>query len=180
MTRSRHFVRAALAAALIAIGALIAVPVGPVPVTLQLLAVAVATLVLSPAEVFAALGVYLMLGAFGAPVFSGGSAGVPVLLGPTGGFLWGFLGGAPLAAGIRRRLAGSKGQWFRLFADAASLLVLLATTYAMGLAQFAILTGRELVQAAAVAIAPFVLIDLGKCALAMIVARAVRSAGVAR
>lgn len=170
----RPFLRAALIAALISAGALIAIPVGPVPITLQVLVVAVATLVLTPAEALLALGLYLALGAVGAPVFSGGGSGVGVLLGPTGGFLFGFLVGAPSGALIRRALGNR-----RVISDAAALLVLLVITYGLGWAFFAAVTGRPPVEAFALAVAPFVLIDFGKGVAGVLVARALRAAGLA-
>lgn len=169
----RPFLRAALMAALIAAGALIAIPVGPVPVTLQVLVVAVAALVLTPAEALLALGLYLGLGAVGAPVFSGGGAGMGVLLGPTGGFLIGFLVGAPSAAVVRRALG------HRAISDVVALLVLLVLTYGLGWAFFATVTGRPPAEAFALAVAPFVLIDVGKAVAAVLVARALRAAGLA-
>jgi len=180
-SRTASLLRAALVAALIAVSALITIPLGPVPVTLQVLAIAVAALVLSPAEALASVTLYLALGAFGVPVFSGGGAGLGVLVGPTGGFLLGFLVGTPAAALVRRRLAGgSRRDPDRgvVLADSAAVLVLLAITYSAGLVQFAAVTGRSGAEAFALAVAPFVLIDLGKAAIAMVVARGVRSAGL--
>ena len=176
-SRTASLLRAALVAALIAASALITVPLGPVPVTLQVLAIAVAALVLSPAEAFASVALYLVLGAFGAPVFSGGGAGFGVVVGPTGGFLLGFLAGTPAAALVRRALTRG-GIRSVVLADSASVIVLLAITYSAGLVQFAAVTGRDTAEAFALAVAPFVLIDLGKAAVAMAVARGVRSAGL--
>lgn len=178
MVRSRttSYLRAALMAALVAVGALIAVPLGPVPVTLQVLVVAVAALVLTPAEALGALGLYAALGAAGVPVFSGGGAGIGALAGPTGGFIVGFVAGAPLAALVRR---GVERAGRRPLADALALGTLLVVVYAAGWAQFALVTGRAAGEAFALAVAPFVLIDAAKCAAAALVARAVRSAGLA-
>ncbi|MBN1192365.1 MAG: biotin transporter BioY [Coriobacteriia bacterium] len=183
-TRTVGILRSALVAALIAVGALIAIPIGPVPVTLQVLVVAVAALVLLPAEALSALVLYIALGAVGAPVFSGGGAGVGYLLGPTGGFILGFALGAPLAALARRLVAGERGhtpgrRTCSLRADVVALLVLLTVTYGLGWAYFAVSTGRAAAEAFAIAVAPFILIDAGKCAAAVAVARAVRSAGAA-
>lgn len=173
MRRPLTLLRAALVSALIAVGALIAIPIGPVPVTLQVLVVAIAVLVLSPAEAFASVALYLALGAVGAPVFSGGQAGLPILLGPTGGFLWGFLIGAPLGAAVRR----SAVRLGRGASDVLGLLALLVVAYATGLAQFALVTGHALAEAIALAVAPFVLLDAAKCMVAVAVARGVRAAG---
>ena len=64
---------------------------------------AFALLVLRPSECLAALAGYLALGAVGASVFSGMRGGIGMLLGGTGGFLWGFVLGA-VAALVWRRL----------------------------------------------------------------------------
>lgn len=87
--------RIAVFAALISAMALTPpIPLGPIPITLQTLGVSLAGLCLGPWRGFAAVALYLVVGAAGLPVFSGGAAGLGVLLGPTGGYLMSF----PLAA----------------------------------------------------------------------------------
>lgn len=96
--------RVAVFAALVAAMALTpAIPLGPVPITLQTLGVALTGLCLGPWRGFAAMALYLVVGAAGLPVFSGGAAGIGVLIGPTGGYLLSF----PLAA----LLGGFVAQW---------------------------------------------------------------------
>lgn len=90
MNTKRNVLSALLAAALCVL-APIAVPVGPVPVTLATLGVYLAAGLLGPWRGIAAVGLYLALGAVGLPVFAGFSGGFQQLLGPTGGFLWGYL-----------------------------------------------------------------------------------------
>ncbi|MDR1444498.1 MAG: biotin transporter BioY [Treponema sp.] len=92
---------AALFAALIAAGTFISVPLpfSPVPVVMQNLFSLLAGLVLGPALGAAAVGLYLAAGIIGAPVFAGASGGIARLLGPTGGFLLGYLFSA-LTAGL--------------------------------------------------------------------------------
>ncbi len=70
------------------------IPVGPIPLTLQTLGVALTGLCLGPWRGFAAMALYVAVGAAGLPVFSGGASGLGVLIGPTGGYLLSF----PLAA----------------------------------------------------------------------------------
>jgi biotin transport system substrate-specific component len=84
---------AALFAALIAAGTFISIPlpISPVPVVLQNLFSLLAGLVLGPVLGAAAVGLYLTAGIIGAPVFAGASGGIARLLGPTGGFLVGYL-----------------------------------------------------------------------------------------
>lgn len=183
-SRTRMLLRATLVAALIAVGALIAVPIGPVPVTLQVLVIAVAALVLTPAEALLAVALYVAIGAAGAPVFSGGGAGAGVLLGPTGGFIAGFLLGTPVAALLRERVAPPSAAdrvspRRRGLADVAALGVLLGVTYLAGWSWFSLSTGRPAAEAFALAVAPFVLVDAVKCVAAVAVARALRTAGLA-
>ncbi|WP_244303063.1 biotin transporter BioY [Leucobacter coleopterorum] len=99
--------------ALIAVCALLpAFPVGPVPITLQTFAVSLSGAVLGAKRGFLAALLYLVLGAAGLPIFSGGSAGLAPFAGPTVGYLIAF----PFAAGLagflverlpRRRIATS-------------------------------------------------------------------------
>jgi len=65
--------------------------VGSIPITLQSLVVFSIALILRPREFFVCISAYLLLGAAGVKVFAGYTAGFEKLLGPTSGFLWGFL-----------------------------------------------------------------------------------------
>ena len=80
-----------LGTALITLAAKINVPTWPVPVTLQSFAVAALAAAFGARIGFATVALYLLEGAAGLPVFAGVTAGIPYLLGPTGGFLLGFL-----------------------------------------------------------------------------------------
>ena len=80
--RTRSVAYVGMTVALLAVSAWVAVPLGPVPFTLQTFVLAFAVLALRPSECFAALGAYLLLGAVGAPVFSGMRGGIGMLLGP--------------------------------------------------------------------------------------------------
>lgn len=75
------------------IAALAIVPgfqIGPVPFTLQTLGVALAGLCLGPIRGFAAVSLYVAMGAAGLPVFNKGASGIGSILGPTGGYLLSF------------------------------------------------------------------------------------------
>ena len=80
-----------LFAAMMAICAWISIPVFDTAITLQSFALVLAMLLLGGKWATATVTVYLMLGAVGLPVFSGFQGGFGALLGPTGGYLWGFL-----------------------------------------------------------------------------------------
>lgn len=95
-----------------------ALPLGPVPVTLQSFAVILAGAVLGPWRGAVAVLLYLGLGLAGAPVFSGGAAGVAVLNGASAGYLLAFPLLALLGGGLVWRVmpAGSVPRPLWLFA----------------------------------------------------------------
>ena len=90
----RNMARCALLAALTALCAWLSIPVPPVRFTLQTFAIALGLLALGGKWGMVSVGLYLLLGIVGLPVFSGFRGGVAALLDPTGGFLWGFFLGA--------------------------------------------------------------------------------------
>ncbi len=104
-----------------------AIPIGPVPVTLQTLAVVLAGLVLGPWRGFLATVLYLVVGFAGLPVFAGGAAGLAVLAKPSVGYLLAFPFGAALAGALARLFVGWQGakQYLGLFLAglAGSLLI---------------------------------------------------------
>lgn len=103
------------------------IPVGPVPVTLQTLAVVLAGLVLGPWRGFLATLLYLAVGFAGLPVFAGGAAGLAVLAKPSVGYLLAFGLGALVAGALARLFVSWRGprQYLGLFLAglAASLVI---------------------------------------------------------
>ena len=81
----------ALSVAILAVCAWITIPFTAIPVTLQTFAVAFIAVLLGPVRSLMAVAVYLLMGLIGIPVFSNFNAGAAALLGPTGGYLIGFL-----------------------------------------------------------------------------------------
>ncbi|MDP2181765.1 MAG: biotin transporter BioY [Actinomycetota bacterium] len=176
-TRTRTIAMAALLAALLAASAWITLPIGAVPVTLQVFVVLLAGLVLSPGTAAASVGVYLLLGMAGLPVFSGGTGGLGALLGPTGGYLVGFFFAAAVVSSVRLRL-GRFGAAQPL-ADGLAMALGIAVIYAAGWAQLTLVTGMGWGPAFVAGVAPFVLLDAAKGVVAVGVASALRRAGVA-
>jgi biotin transport system substrate-specific component len=76
---------------LIALAAQIQIPLWPVPVTGQTFAVLLVAALLGSRRGAASVGLYLAQGAIGLPFFAAGAAGWSVLVGPTAGYLFGFL-----------------------------------------------------------------------------------------
>lgn len=90
----RNMVLCALFTALLCICAWIGIPLADQYITLQTFALLLALELLGGKLGSLVCLLYLLLGAVGLPVFSGFRGGIGMLLGPTGGYLWGFLAGA--------------------------------------------------------------------------------------
>jgi biotin transport system substrate-specific component len=127
---SRDIALIAAFAALISASAYVgAIPVGSagVPITLQTLTVMLAGCVLGPVRGFAAVTLYLALGAVGLPVFAEHSSGIGVFTGPSGGYLLSFPIAAALGGFLVKYVArDGRTRAFVVFACsiAASILVI--------------------------------------------------------
>lgn len=91
LTDLHELVWTALMAATIGAGAYLVVPIGPVPVSMQPFFVFLAGFILGPKRGAMAVGLYILAGVIGLPVFAGGKSGLGHLFGPTGGYLLGFV-----------------------------------------------------------------------------------------
>ena len=100
--------------ALIVISARLSLAIGPIPVTMQTLAVILTGLLLGPKKGWLAPTLYLLMGLTGLPVFSGGG-GVGYLIKPTFGFLLGFIPAAYFAGVLYYR------KWFKR--DAVNVII---------------------------------------------------------
>ena len=127
----------ALFAAIIAISSWITVSIGPVPFTLQTFGVFLAIRFLGAKKGTASVIIYILLGAVGLPVFSGFRGGIGHIVGPTGGYILGFiLSGVVIL--ICDKLFKNK-LIFKAIADALALLA----CYALGTAWFYFTMGVE-------------------------------------
>lgn len=172
---AKRVARAGVMVALLAVSAQVMMPIGPVPFTLQTMVLAMVSAALDPGTAVLSVASYVLLGALGLPVFAGFNGGVGALLGPTGGFLWGFVLGSALAGLAAKALEGRLAAYPRSLACAAALVLV---SYACGTAQLMILMNLDLVGALAIAVIPFILPDAVKIAvgarLGCTVARAIR------
>jgi biotin transport system substrate-specific component len=132
--------RVVLGSLLVAVCAQISLPLQPVPITGQTLGVLLVGALLGSRRGVASLLVYLAEGLVGLPVFAGGTSawspsvvpGVPVIAGPTAGYLLGFV----LAAGLVGWLA-ERGWDRRVWSAALAMVVGNLVIYACGLAWLA-------------------------------------------
>ena len=89
--------------ALVAVLAQVAIPLWPVPITGQTLAVLLVGAGLGAVRGAASLSLYALLGAVGLPIYSEASSGWSVLLGPTGGYIIGFIASAAIVGWAAER-----------------------------------------------------------------------------
>src|SRR6476659_8221435 len=146
---------------LTALAAQIVIPIGPVPITAQTFAVLLTGALLGSRLGAMAMIVYLVEGASGLPFFYGGHGGLTHLLGPTGGYLVAF----PAAAFITGAFA--ENGWDKRFLTAvAAMFAGSAIIIVAGWAWFAFVTHTAPGAAFKHSIAPFLMGDVIKIALA--------------
>ena len=159
----------ALFAALIAVCSWIAIPVPQTGIsfTLQTFAVLLAAALLGWKTGTAAVLCYILIGAVGAPVFSGFRGGVGVLAGVTGGYIIGFVLTA-LIVGAARDIFGMK-----ILPLAGAMIVGILVCYAFGTAWFCIIYEGEMSfgSALSICVLPYLPFDAIKIAAALLIAR---------
>ncbi len=170
MIRHTHLIPyTALFIALIAVFSYISIPFFPVPITLQTLAVLLAGAVMRRYAIYP-VTLYILLGVLGLPVFHNGLGGVGLLLGPTGGYLAGFIPAACIAGLCYEQ----KGTIIRVTGLIIATLIILAS----GMFWLIISAGMDLWAAAFVGFLPFLPGDLIKAFLCFIIAEKIEAAGV--
>lgn len=160
-----HLVMTGMMTALLAVLSQLSIPMpSGVPVTLQTLAVVLCACILGWKLGTLSVLLYLILGAAGLPVFANFGAGLGAVIGPTGGFLIGFL---PLAflTGVGKE---KKGLW-RLWMAALGL----ASCHALGILQFSLVMGSGWMEAFLLVSAPYLVKDGISVFLAFVVGGAV-------
>lgn len=167
--RTKDVILTGMFAAVLAVLSQLSVPMpSGVPVTLQTFAVALTAYVLGWKKGAAATAVYILLGAVGVPVFANFSGGFGVILGSTGGFIWGFLFMVVLAgAGMQQENRG--------------LLILLgalglAACHLLGTLQFMAVMHMGFGESFVLVSAPYLLKDAVSMIAAYFIALAVRRA----
>ncbi len=166
----REMVLVALFAALTAVMAQISIPAGviPVPVTGQTLAVMLAGALLGARLGAFSQIIYILLGAVGLPVFAQGRAGLSVLVGPTGGFLFGFVAGAYVIGKLLERRPQPSLSYLLFVIGLGGI----AVVYIPGVLQMAFVTGMTHARALAL-MWPFIPGDVLKVVVSAVIVRAV-------
>lgn len=137
-------------------------PFSPVPITGQTLGIMLAGLVLAPVEAAMSVLLFVLLGVLGVPVFSGGTAGLPVLMGPRGGYIVGFV----VAAYVIALVKGKDNNLIRH--GIASAIGGIIVVYALGVPWLAFVTKMDLSKAIMAGAVPFLIGDVMKVVLATV------------
>ncbi len=175
--------RIAFMAALIAAGAYLTVHVGQIPLSFQEVFICLGGLALGPRRGVLVVLLYLLAGALGLPVFVGGKGGPAAFIGPTGGYMAGFilLG---LCAGIGGRLAtkglpdGTDLPAVRLIPALLGCCLGMLPVYAFGAARLMQILQTDLSAALVVGVWPFLPFIPLKLVLAVLLWRTLRRRGL--
>ncbi|HEC79692.1 MAG TPA: biotin transporter BioY [Firmicutes bacterium] len=145
---------------LLSLSALIRIPLPftPVPFTLQVFIVALSVLYLGRLSAVST-ALYLLVGAIGIPVFSGGTGGLAHLAGPTGGYLYGFVVGAFIGGLISERGG--------IIYKTLSLIIALLIIYLCGCFHLILIYRAVLKTAITLGAVPFIVADLVKIAMSL-------------
>ncbi|OFW53306.1 MAG: BioY family transporter [Actinobacteria bacterium RBG_13_35_12] len=154
-----------LFAALTAVGAFISIPIYPVPLTLQTLFTLLAAMTLGSIMGASSQIIYVLLGVVGLPVFAGFKAGIGILFGPTGGFLFGFIISAYVIGKIIE-LKKEKNIFYYFLAGLLGTVII----YIIGITQISLVTGIGVKKAITVGMLPFLPGDILKIIAASFIA----------
>lgn len=177
---TRRLTLCAVMAAAACVLAPISIPIGPISVTGGTLAVYLTAYLLGGVWGAVSTLVYLLVGFVGLPVFSNYMGGASRLIGPTGGYLVGYLPMALLAGAVIQWSAhrfdekGRLGMAIALAVQFAGMAAATAVLYAFGTAWYCVQAGVGLQKALAACVFPFIPWDLAKMAVALVVGMPVR------
>jgi biotin transport system substrate-specific component len=154
----KFLARCGLFSALMCICSWISIPFGNISFTMQSFALILALFVLGGKGATVSVAVYLLLGIAGLPVFSGFRGGFGMLLGVTGGYLWGFLLGCLIFWGITAIF----GEKLKICAGIAAMI----SVYLCGTVWFCVYAPGGLIPILAQSVLPYILPDTLKFLLA--------------
>lgn len=164
----KHITYSSLFVALIAAGAFLSIPIGPVPIVLQNMFVLLAGILLGPIWGLACVAIYLLIGACGLPVFANGKAGIGIIFGPTGGYLLGYLP-AVFITGLISKIGNHK-----IVANIFAMIAGSIIVYAAGVPWLKAVTGMGWSKTLTMGMYPFIVGDIIKIIAAAFIAKAIR------
>ncbi|HGJ64931.1 TPA: biotin transporter BioY [bacterium] len=168
MLKAKELSLVALFAALTAVGGFVSIPFYPVPLTLQVFFVLLSGSILGKKLGALSQIIYIGMGAIGAPVFHNLTGGLGILLGPTGGFLFGFIVGAYVSGIFYEKFNNDKIRF-------CGLLSSLIPIYLIGVIWLSFVTGMPIQKAVLIGGIPFIPGDIVKSLMVLFVEKKTRS-----
>ena len=174
--KTYNIVLIAVSAALIAICSWISITIGPVPFTLQTMAIFAVLMTIGGARGSVAVVIYLLLGLVGVPVFAGFKGGPASFLGPTGGFLVGFAVASLVWLLLERLLRDkmSSSAVKRILYGVINAVICEVVMYTIGVIWFMVVYGQQtgpvgLGATLTMCVVPFIIPDIVKIAVAIVI-----------
>lgn len=155
----------AVMAALLCVVSPWVIPIGAVPMSLASFMIYAVCALSDLKGSIAAVAIYVFLGAIGLPIFAGFAGGVQVILGPTGGYILGYLAAAVIIPILKDKIG--------LF---ITLCISTLAMYLCGTAWYMAVAEVKLAQAIAVCVLPFIAADIIKIILACVCVPKIRTA----
>lgn len=166
----KNMILVSLGAVILAIGAWITVPF-VIPFTMQTFALYLLLMSFGGKIAFGSILLYIALGLVGIPVFSGFNSGISAIIGPTGGFIVGFIIAGALCLALQSIL--TRNKWLNAALPFASLL----SCYACGTVWYMLYSDSSggILYAVSVCILPYIIPDILKILLAFTISKRVKS-----
>lgn len=159
----KYIVFIAVMAAMMCVLAPISFPIGIIPISLGTFALCIVGALFSWHKSIATVGIYLIIGLIGLPVFSSYRGGIGIILGSTGGYLVGYLPAVVIIS-----LCIHKHQT-KFWLYPIGMIVGVIICYLFGSIWFMILSGNNFIQTLSICVIPFLLPDLLKIIVASII-----------
>lgn len=174
--KTYNIVLIAVSTALITICSWISITIGPVPFTLQTMAIFAVLMTIGGARGSIAVVIYLLLGLVGVPVFAGFKGGPASFLGPTGGFLVGFAVASLVWILLEKLLKDkmSSSAVKRILYGVINAVICEVVMYTIGVIWFMVVYGQQtgpvgLGATLTMCVVPFIIPDIVKIAVAIVI-----------
>ena len=155
-------------AAVIAVFAVMTIPIGEVPITLGLFGVMLAAVVLGAKRGTVSALIYILIGAIGLPVFSGFKGGFSVIAGPTGGYISSYIL-VTLIIGAASGISAKQKSVLRTVICFIACIIGTVVCYFLGTLQFMAVSGNDLATSVGMCVLPFIPFDIIKSAAAAVI-----------
>ena len=171
--QTKDIISIGIFASILCIFSVITIPISSIPITLSLFAVFFISIILGLKKSLFTVIIYILCGCLGLPVFSGFQGGFNVLLGPTGGYIIGYLFIAVLVGFVSAKIKNFSSLK-RIFVLFMISFVSMFFCYAFGTVQFSIVTNSGIKESLYLCVYPFIVFDVVKIITSILIAETVK------